>query len=240
MKYMGSKNRIAKHILPIMLKEMQDKGYTTWVEPFVGGANIIDKVPDEYKRIGADINEYLIDMFKMLQTTGVPKQRITKDQYIYAKNNKELNKGMTGWIGFNMSYSGKWFAGFADIVETKGGVRDYQQEAIDNVKTQLPNLQGVEFIHTSYESINVNNSLIYCDPPYKGTTEYKDNNFRHDAFFEWCRDMKSKGNSVFVSEYDAPDDFHCVWSKEVSSSLSANGKYGGNKTSVEKLFKVKE
>lgn len=37
MKYMGSKNRIAKHILPIMLKEMQDKGYTTWVEPFVGG-----------------------------------------------------------------------------------------------------------------------------------------------------------------------------------------------------------
>ena len=27
---MGSKNRIAKYILPIMLKEMQDKGYTTW------------------------------------------------------------------------------------------------------------------------------------------------------------------------------------------------------------------
>ena len=31
MKYMGSKNRIAKHILPIMLKEMEDKEYTTWV-----------------------------------------------------------------------------------------------------------------------------------------------------------------------------------------------------------------
>lgn len=25
MKYMGSKNRIAKHILPIMLKEMEEK-----------------------------------------------------------------------------------------------------------------------------------------------------------------------------------------------------------------------
>ena len=57
MKYMGSKNRIAKHILPIML-EHRTEGMT-WVEPFVGGANMIDKV--EGKRIGADINFYLID-----------------------------------------------------------------------------------------------------------------------------------------------------------------------------------
>jgi len=56
MKYMGSKNRIAKEILLIMLKE---RGQRTWVEPFVGGANMIDKV--EGKRIGADINPYLID-----------------------------------------------------------------------------------------------------------------------------------------------------------------------------------
>ena len=36
MKYMGSKNRIAKFILPIMLNEANGKGITTWVEPFVG------------------------------------------------------------------------------------------------------------------------------------------------------------------------------------------------------------
>ena len=60
MKYMGSKNRIAKHILPIMLKEMEEKGHTTWVEPFVGGGNMIDKVPENYRRIGADLNEHTI------------------------------------------------------------------------------------------------------------------------------------------------------------------------------------
>ena len=37
MKYMGSKNRIAKAILPIMLQEADRRGITTWVEPFVGG-----------------------------------------------------------------------------------------------------------------------------------------------------------------------------------------------------------
>lgn len=41
MKYMGSKNRLAKEIMPIMLKE---RGQRTWVEPFVGGGNMIDKV----------------------------------------------------------------------------------------------------------------------------------------------------------------------------------------------------
>lgn len=41
MKYLGSKNKIAKHILPIMLENRDGK---TWVEPFVGGANTIDKI----------------------------------------------------------------------------------------------------------------------------------------------------------------------------------------------------
>ena len=52
MKYMGSKNRIAKHILPIMLAEAEKNGITKWVEPFVGGANLIDKVPDTFVREG--------------------------------------------------------------------------------------------------------------------------------------------------------------------------------------------
>ena len=60
MKYMGSKNRIAKHILPIMLAEAKRLGYTTWVEPFVGGANMIDKVPNSFKRIGIDYNLHTI------------------------------------------------------------------------------------------------------------------------------------------------------------------------------------
>ena len=56
MQYMGSKDRIAKHILPIMLAERKPDQW--WVEPFVGGANMIDKV--EGNRIGNDSHEFLI------------------------------------------------------------------------------------------------------------------------------------------------------------------------------------
>ena len=51
MKYLGSKNRIAKHILPIMEQYRENR---TWVEPFVCGANMIDKVNGN--RIGSDLN----------------------------------------------------------------------------------------------------------------------------------------------------------------------------------------
>ena len=45
-----------------------------------------------------------------------------------------------------------------------------------------------------------------------------------------------QGHKVFISEYNAPKDFKCIWEKEVKSSLSANWKSGGNKNSTEKLF----
>jgi DNA adenine methylase len=39
-----------------------------------------------------------------------------------------------------------------------------------------------------------------------------------------------------VSEYNAPEDFECLWSKEVNNSLT---KDTGSKKGIEKLFKMK-
>ncbi len=88
MKYMGSKARIAKHILPIMLAECEKHGITTWVEPFVGGSNMIDKVPDSFERIGYDNNKYLIEMYKELQEYGIQRfnHHIPKDLYDKVRN----------------------------------------------------------------------------------------------------------------------------------------------------------
>ena len=60
MQYMGSKNKIAKDIIPIIESYFNEniKGY---LEPFVGGANLIDKI-NHKNRIGSDINKYLISL----------------------------------------------------------------------------------------------------------------------------------------------------------------------------------
>ena len=43
MVYQGSKNRLARYIVPILQQYIQDNNIKTYIEPFVGGANIIDK-----------------------------------------------------------------------------------------------------------------------------------------------------------------------------------------------------
>lgn len=233
MKYMGSKNRIAKHILLIMLKEMEDKGYTTWVEPFVGGGNVIDKVPDKYKRIGADLNEHaIVAMLGIRDFVDMLPSEVSEQYYKGIK--KSPAHPVTSWVRFECSFGARFEEGFA---RNKQGT-NYALCGKNLAIKQSPKIQSVEFICCSYNDLtNISNSLIYCDPPYKGTKRYRTGTFDHEAFFDWCREMKSKGNVVFVSEYNAPEDFELVWQGEVKTNFCSTRK-SATHNAVEKLFKV--
>lgn len=162
LKYMGSKARIAKYILPIILKDREPNQY--YVEPFVGGANIIDKV--DGLRIGADINEDLINLLNGLKNEWIPKETYTKEDYINAKNGLNNCPIETGYISINCSYSGKYWGRYAGKSETKQGLRDYTNEAYKNVTKQSKLIKDIMFIHSSYHELEIpNNSIIYCDPP---------------------------------------------------------------------------
>jgi len=47
--------------------------------------------------------------------------------------------------------------------------------------------------------------------------------FDNAKFWEWVRIKSSEGHKVYVSEYKAPDDFKCIWSKENSTNISGKG-----------------
>lgn len=105
MKYMGSKRRIAKHILPIMLKEAEKHGINTWVEPFVGGANMIDKVPDTYTRIGYDINPHTIKaLIDIRDIAHELPENVTEEEFKSYKNKPPST--VTSWIRTTCAYSG--------------------------------------------------------------------------------------------------------------------------------------
>ena len=242
MKYMGSKNRIAKHLLPIILKDRKENQY--YVEPFVGGTNIIDKAGGN--RIGADTNPYLIELFKGLQNSrdlifDIPKTLYDKARVEY--NNKttiEFDLFTIAWIGYMASANGRFFeGGYSGISKTKIGTsRNYIKESISNIQEQISRIMDINFICCSYENLDIpQNSIIYCDIPYKNTKQYSfSKDFDYEKFWEWAREKSQNGHQVFISEYNSPDDFKCIWQQEVKSSLSANGIAGGNKVSVEKLF----
>lgn len=233
MKYMGSKARIAKHILPIMLAECEKHGLTTWVEPFVGGGGIIDKVPESFGRIGYDLNGHTIQaMIDIRDNAEKLPETVAEEEY---KSYKGLPpQSITSWVRFVCSFGGKFDNGYAR--EKGSDDTTFCGYGKRNALKQSPKIQNIEFICDSYENLSFENCLVYADPPYQGTTGYKTGAFDHDKFFEWCREQ-AKRNIVFVSEYNAPDDFIEVWRGEIKTNFSSTRKKATH-NAVEKLFKV--
>lgn len=81
------------------------------------------------------------------------------------------------------------------------------------------------------EVVIPNDSVVYCDPPYRGTEGYrKEKHFNHDRFYDWALRQTVP---VFVSEYAMPEDFVeiAAWRKMCSMSQDTKPK-----ETTEKLF----
>ncbi len=113
----------------------------------------------------------------------------------------------------------------------------YKNSAVDTLRQlghleRLNRLQQIqiknsEYIHisqSSYEKVKIApNSIIFCDPPYHGTTQYmsnKKNAFSHEKFYDW---VESQKELVLITEYSMPKDrFVKVWECKKNCSLSSN------------------
>ena len=90
-------------------------------------------------------------------------------------------------------------------------------------------LKHLELFNKSYDEVIVdtptNETIIYCDPPYKNTGKYQ-NNIDHNRFDEWVENNPCK---VYVSEYNSKFNEVLAW--ETRSTMSAT-----NKKAIEKLY----
>lgn len=243
MKYVGSKNRLSKELAPIIQSYINDdtKGY---IEPFVGGANMIDKIKCK-RKIGIDLHEELIELLKYIQDLDneLP-QHISEDEYIKVKNNKDnYPKWYVGLVGFCASFSAKYFGGYARSFKADGVIpRDMSNEGVRNIEKQRKGLTDIKFIHGNFLNINIkkiNNCVIYCDIPYRQTDKYYEKNkkesFPYEKFYDWAVRLQENNNIVLISEYNINDDrFEVVWEKEHKVGIDQ----GKHSKRVERLYKV--
>lgn len=228
MKFLGSKNKYAKYILPLILKDRQPNQYV--VEPFCGGCNLTQKITGN--RIANDCHYYLIEVHKAIQSGWIPPDTITEEDYRDIKlHPTNYPASLVGFVGFNCSFASKWWGGYA-----RGSFnnikRNYAREAQSAALITAPLINGVEFYNLSYDKLPIpKNSIIYCDAPYQNTTKYK-NSIDYDIYFNWCREKANEGHTVFVSEYNAP--FNLIWEKETIVNLNNNKA----QARVERLYKV--
>lgn len=235
MKYVGSKDRLSKDLKPIIESFItpDTKGY---LEPFVGGANMIDKI-DCNNKIGSDIHKYLIAVLNELSKGWIPPEDLDEVTYKdIQKNYEKYPDYLVGYAGFQLSYGGKWFGGYR---RDKIGKRNYSKEAYNNTIKQIPHLKDIKFINKDFRELpldKIRGYVIYCDIPYRGTTKYHTNEFPYEEFYEWAK-AASVYNKVLISEYDMPEEFTCIWQKEVKTLLDSNKESGDDtNTRIEKLF----
>lgn len=242
-KYLGGKTKYAKTILEVILPGNTHRDY--W-EPFVGSAAFLVHVPTTLTRSANDKNPFLVAMHEAVRDGWTPPTEITEEQYKHIKQHpSQYPMGLVGFVSIGCSFGAKMWGGYARGKNAKGVARNYAAESVREVAATVDGLKGVTLYNLDYQELPIpDGALVYCDPPYAGTTDYGDYKASVGDFWRWCDSLIKRNCQVFVSGYrsNKPSAWDVAWSTEVITSVdNSNGKTAKwKKTRVECLFKPKQ
>lgn len=226
MRYQGGKHRIAKHLMRAIQLHLYNKGVRnlhelTFVEPFCGGANMTAVAAPYFKDVLAyDPNPYIVAMWACVASGWRPPFKVEESRYQtvlrnYRQCTDKYEMAEAGFILSGCSYGGIFAGAYA-----KDGPRDFAKESHDGVMKKAQTLESVKFMHSDYRTIHPpKGSIVYCDPPYAGTTGYKFGTFDPSQFWLWAQEQ-SKSCVVFVSEKHAPAHWKNIWQMPIQNALS--------------------
>lgn len=234
MRYVGGKARIAAWVESNILKLKQEQ--TSYLEPFVGGANTLHIVGRHFQSIYAgDLNKDLILLLNAVGKGWKP-YYITKERYFELK--KSEASAERGFAGFGCSFGGKWFGGYVDTCwdnHHKRITKPYWEAASRSLLKISSTLNRTKFSIGSYDQWQPNaNYFVYCDPPYRGTLGYG-TDFDHESFWNCMTSWREKGSQILVSEQEAPPHWKIFDERTRKAQLRVSiGKE--NTQRIERLF----
>jgi len=244
----GGKQRIGLkiarniHLMTMVLDAYLDYEIKGYCEPFCGMLGVYRHIPELFKNHqpllkykAGDINPSIVLMWQKAQKGWIPPTTATEEEYDRLKHAND--SALRGYIGHQYSFGCQFFNGYAP----KYGKTKDSSKASQNVVDIAHKLKNVKFSSGPYTQYSgLKGYIIYCDPPYEGTVSRyyqgrsdKKLKFDVEEFWEWCRRM-SEHNIVFVSSYQAPEDFTVIMQSTHKLTGIAPGK--NEKTRVEKLY----
>jgi DNA adenine methylase len=211
-RYVGGKARIAKWIRDHIVAIADEyRGMSlTYVEPFVGSGAVLEQIvrSRRFSRVVAnDVHPDLIRMWHALSREGwTPPKWVSKEEHARLKNS-EVPGPLRGYAGFCCSFGGSFFSTHEHRLGRRGnGIERVGQDGEwRSVTRRAKAFRNVELLNTDYGEVLIPPaSIVYCDPPYIGTTGYSVGEFDHIRFWRTMDQWVARGAIVFVSEYVGP------------------------------------
>jgi DNA adenine methylase len=228
MQYMGGKARIARRLTEVMLERRTAQ--TVYLEPFIGGGNVFCHMAPHFDyRIGADSSDDLVKMWAAVRDGWVPPDEISREQYREIRS--QSPSALRGFVGFGCSFGGKWWGGYAAPSKT---IDNYAAMSQRTVLKQRPGFDGSWLYRMDYRMWCPDERyLIYCDPPYAGTTNYTGtDDWDPEEFWATVDKWAGQGALVFVSEYEAPPGWEAIWQRDVKVNLRVDSNIEAAKESL--------
>ena len=219
MRYQGGKSRIAADIAAIINRQVEGGDSLTFVSLFCGSCAVEAHIRGFKRVVCNDKHEYLIALLQGVQRGYELPDEVSAEQYKYIREHKTEDPVLTGFTGFGCSFGGKWFGGYARSQKD----RSFAAESKRSLLRDMVHLQNAEFICNDYRNVSIpRGAVIYADPPYANTTDYRFEKFDTEAFWLCMRLLAETGHTVFISEQTAPKDFVAIWEKPFMRQIDRN------------------
>lgn len=230
--------------------------YIEWYQlKYIGKVVNIQKLKESLRADDERLRNYLIeqrnknklkniDVDKYLGTNGMSSHYFGRSQWEFPT--REIYNKLNAIMNWPLSYDEvcgdnvkdellKKLQALNALASGKSASSVFRLQHIDRSKRfkEIQNTGATEwhFSRGSYEDVKIkNNSVIYCDIPYRNTEGYISGAFDYDKFYKW----RQTQNNIYISEYNMPAaEFREVYNIEKTVKLSSKG---NSKKAVEKLF----
>lgn len=225
--YIGSKKKVSKRIVEII---KQNFGSDKPVYDIFGGGGAItaelllngfevhyndldSDITDMFVRVISQDREWIktlivsrdefFDILSKSQKTVDDKLKLlinsfanNQKNYLYGKKQSDMKYN----LAVKIIKKHDVFGGYRQTETYKNA----QQEQLQRLQ-QLQRLEQLEVTNRDYTAFsNVENAILYLDPPYENTKNPYKFKFDHQLFYDWCVKMARK-NVVIISSYDISD-----------------------------------
>ena len=232
MQYLGGKSRLGGQIVRAILQDLGRERLGVVADLCAGAGGVTHRLADVSERvIAVEAHPGLVALHKAVQGGWVPPEHVSEEEWREARYSTMVDDCVFSFRRFACGHGGDWMGGYA---RNRRGDNYAQAASRTLVRDRRSNVE-----HTCADALAWEGAVevVYCDPPYEGTTGYAAVVAAEPgAWWRKLQALADRGVACYLSEYaEAPPEgvaARQVWSAPTHKTQLTKG------TKTERLWRV--